>query len=431
MGTNYNPQIVTSGLTMVLDAQNPKSYTYGENLVTYSQAIGGTNWTSGGASLTSSTEVAPDGSLTASLFTTNGVNLNTEYTYQTGISVVPFTTYTFSFYAKLGTLLSSEWLFALYSPTQSIYIALDTPTGVTLSTTTWQRVSYTFTIPEGCTNLRIYPFRSTQLGTNIRTFYVWGAQLEKNAKVSKYTPTTSTAVTTASYWNDATGNTANKLIKYTAVNGSAAAGNSVTYNSNTSNSFAYFDFTNLLSIVGSDIGTVGNTFGFQCSSVPVPLVGSFTISTFIQRSNQKLGGRENIFGNGGGADGWRFGIDNVGHPYYLISGAGAVGYQEGNLGTAIVTDNNWHLLTIVYDRAAQLGSYTVYAYIDTTLNGTATITAGAAGNVAFTPNVPGIGVGGCCAPFAGNMAYLSTYNRALSADEIKQNYNALRGRFGI
>ena len=56
MGTNYNPQIVTSGLGMVLDAQNPKSYSYSENLATYSQQIGGTNWSTGNAVLTSSTE---------------------------------------------------------------------------------------------------------------------------------------------------------------------------------------------------------------------------------------------------------------------------------------------------------------------------------------------------------------------------------------
>lgn len=33
--------------------------------------------------------------------------------------------------------------------------------------------------------------------------------------------------------------------------------------------------------------------------------------------------------------------------------------------------------------------------------------------------------------FAGNMAAISIHNRALTAEEIQQNFNALRGRFGI
>ena len=33
--------------------------------------------------------------------------------------------------------------------------------------------------------------------------------------------------------------------------------------------------------------------------------------------------------------------------------------------------------------------------------------------------------------FSGNISYVSMYNRALSQQEISQNFNALRGRFGI
>jgi hypothetical protein len=34
-------------------------------------------------------------------------------------------------------------------------------------------------------------------------------------------------------------------------------------------------------------------------------------------------------------------------------------------------------------------------------------------------------------PFAGNIYSTQVYNRALSATEVQQNFNALRGRFGI
>lgn len=35
------------------------------------------------------------------------------------------------------------------------------------------------------------------------------------------------------------------------------------------------------------------------------------------------------------------------------------------------------------------------------------------------------------APFVGNIANIQIYNRALSADEVLQNYNALKSRFGL
>jgi hypothetical protein len=33
--------------------------------------------------------------------------------------------------------------------------------------------------------------------------------------------------------------------------------------------------------------------------------------------------------------------------------------------------------------------------------------------------------------FGGNISNVSVYNRLLSADEVAQNFNALRGRYGI
>ena len=49
-----------------------------------------------------------------------------------------------------------------------------------------------------------------------------------------------------------------------------------------------------------------------------------------------------------------------------------------------------------------------------------------------TPSRLGIGADpGGQEPFQGNIAQVSIYNRALSAAEVSQNFNALRGRFGI
>ena len=65
MGTNYNPQIVTSGLVLAIDAANPKSYSYAENLLINSQNMSGSGWGPGDLTVTSSPVLAPDGSNTA------------------------------------------------------------------------------------------------------------------------------------------------------------------------------------------------------------------------------------------------------------------------------------------------------------------------------------------------------------------------------
>ena len=170
------------------------------------------------------------------------------------------------------------------------------------------------------------------------------------------------------------------------------------------------------------------------SDIVIPTTGSFSLSAFIRRDlTVKSGGdRETIFSNAGGADGWRFGVYNDGRLYYLISGAGSTGYQEGSLGGTTLTNGNRHMMTTVFDRAAQFGSYKVYGYIDGVAVGNVNISAGAGGNVAFTATtLPGVGYRGCCDVFAGYIAQLSAYNKALTASEIQQNFNALRGRFGI
>jgi hypothetical protein len=202
-------------------------------------------------------------------------------------------------------------------------------------------------------------------------------------------------------------------------------GGQVTYNSS-----GYFDFS-----VNSPASTsgAGAGNGFTMSSMIIPSTGSFTLSAFIRRnlSVKAAGDRETIFSNTASADGWRFGVFDTGGIYYLIGGAGGSGYQEGGLGGSTLTNGNWHMMTAVFDRAAVLGSYTIYGYIDGVASGSATISAGAGGNVAFSTQNPGVGYGGCCDVFAGQIATVSAYNRALTASEIRQNFNALRSRFSI
>jgi hypothetical protein len=202
-------------------------------------------------------------------------------------------------------------------------------------------------------------------------------------------------------------------------------GGQVTYSSS-----GYFDFSVNSPAVTAGAGA-GN--GFTMSSMIIPSTGNFTLSAFVRRNTsvKASGDRETIFSNTANTDGWRFGLGGGGYIYYLIGGAGGSGYQEGSLGGSTLDNGNWHMMTAVFDRAGVFGSYTIYGYVDGVSSGSATISAGAGGNVAFSTQNPGVGYGGCCDVFAGQIATVSAYNRVLTAAEVSQNFNALRGRYGL
>jgi len=96
--------------------------------------------------------------------------------------------------------------------------------------------------------------------------------------------------------------------------------------------------------------------------------------------------------------------------------------QNGAVSTFIVGDGSWHHITGTND-----GS-TSKLYIDGVFNSQATESGGI---ISVYPNITlGLWQGGG-RYLNGNIAQVSIYNRALSAAEVSQNFNALRGRYGI
>ena len=88
MSVSGGPSIVTNNLLLNLEIFNPKSYSYSENLIVYSQAINSGNGWGIGSNTTfiTSSNTAPDGTLTASSFYGNGSSAN-EYV----VKQVPYT----------------------------------------------------------------------------------------------------------------------------------------------------------------------------------------------------------------------------------------------------------------------------------------------------------------------------------------------------
>jgi len=106
--------------------------------------------------------------------------------------------------------------------------------------------------------------------------------------------------------------------------------------------------------------------------------------------------------------------------------------------SSAITPGNWFYAVQTYSKTSNLHRL----YINGVLSNNTTSISGAfsAGlngiSIAIANGVPGIndgtpGGGTPGTPLLGNVAQASIYNRALSATEVNQNFNALRGRFGL
>ena len=90
-----------------------------------------------------------------------------------------------------------------------------------------------------------------------------------------------------------------------------------------------------------------------------------------------------------------------------------------------LTDGNWHMIASV----RQGTTHTIYG------DGATNNTSGTVGATALDATTFAFGLNRSTTvngdAFAGNIATTQIYNRALSAAEIQQNYNALKSRFGL
>ena len=155
------------------------------NLQIYSNDFTNATYTKASLTVTSNSEISPDGATNAALIT---VSATTEALYS-NITVSSSTTYTFSFYAKRGTRTAMKY--SVRDNTNATNIA-DTSYYSLTNSSTWTRITYTFTTPANCTSVRIYPTRDS---FSIGTCYIYGIQLEAGSYASSYIPTTTASVT--------------------------------------------------------------------------------------------------------------------------------------------------------------------------------------------------------------------------------------------
>ena len=158
--------------------------------------------------------------------------------------------------------------------------------------------------------------------------------------------------------------------------------------------------------VNDDITITSYQLSTSDSSAP------YTLSAWINRTGTTTGGGI-ITQYSGSAD--RFGFRERDSKLSWWKGGSDLAISTDNIPT-----NVWK-----YVVGVKRTDNSVSIYIDGTEVGTGT------DNLDFENATLKIGRFGTFAPFSGNIAQVSIYNRALTAQEIQQNFNATRSRYSI
>ena len=190
---------------------------------------------------------------------------------------------------------------------------------------------------------------------------------------------------TGTTWTDLSGNGYNG----TLVNGPS-------FLSNQNGGIFNFDYVD-------DYVSIGNNLGSP---------STFTLNAWVRSSN--IAQDQNIF--------------NGNPPFFLritsstIRCAVYTGTWIFVNGSITLSSNTWYNLVLVYDQSTVKGY--VNGVLDVNSVKTGTPIYGALNTLGFT-------TGGEDAPSVTNIAVAQVYNRALSATEVTQNYNAQKTRFGL
>lgn len=202
------------------------------------------------------------------------------------------------------------------------------------------------------------------------------------------------------------------VLELDAANTSSYSGFGNTWYDLTGNGYNY-TLTN--GPVFSSFGTTQNFF-FDGSNDralavnPISLGTTHTVSMIVKPASVSEDGI--LFGD--------FGYNNTGYALYFLSGTSLYYAVSDFVVTSITLSTNWIMFTVTrngtsisfYQNGILLSSQTLGGNNPLTLRSIADFNGGGF-------------------PFAGNISQVSCYNRALSAYEIKQNFDYYRTRYGI
>lgn len=396
MSYKRGPNIVTDGLILYLDPANVKSFK-GEpttNLLTYGSNFISTPWYGYCGNLSNvtynSTDIlAPDNTYSALKVVRNnqfscGASTTWGMLYSSSGVLTSGNVYTASIWARCASG-TATLIFGL----NDYYL-----TTVTL-TTEWQNFSATFTYTPPSQTDRVFEFYSPNLNM---TYYVWNAQTELKPYSTPFVNgTRGTTIATGGGLKDLTSNGNNGEV----VNG-------LKYSSNNKGSLA-FDGVNDVIILGPSS---------QFLSV------YHTYEAWIKTSGLGASTLGGIFGI---SYGLIINLVSGGNLQYTIYSNESSSYVIYDTSVGVnLFDNKWH--HIVCTR----GPSTYGIYIDGVLNKSGGSGSWTGTNIWAAMNAQiGNNPNDVNFYYYGEMTGIKIYNRDLSSDEVFQNYNATKSRFGI
>ena len=418
MSQIYNPKLVTNGLVFIYDDKNIKSYTgpqitniatqlstRGDGVSTYYKFYAGTD-----------TDFIPTlGNITYPYMDMyndyNGGSGNccpSPFTYGNGISVSGSTLYTYGVVYRSANRYTHPNLMYHYEYNGGTYL---TEFGVHNSGYSWQETH----LGNGWYWSRA-KFTSQPTATLIYTgawmyqYATWNRWEIAKVLIApgdwtnlhpKYWPNVGTTRSNTQVIKDLTGN-------------NTVTASSLTYNSN--GTFSFNGTNNYIIVPNSANLNPGN--------------GSFSIVCWVNSDPSNAGEGWDLWiakRAGGGSNGYYVGANSgSGVRFMLGNDAGS------RIDTAFIgyTSNTWAMFTAILDRTANTQTIIRNNYDESS---SITPSGGNYNNV-YDLNIGGdVGVNAPAGQFYtnGSIAQVMIYNRALSATEVSQNFNALRGRYGV
>lgn len=420
MAITYNPRIVTDGLVLCLDPGNVKGYDSTENLLLYSEDFSNAYWTKSNVSVTANAITSPTGSSNASKLVESASTAVHELIRNSdpALSVATDTYITFSIFVKAA---ERQYCYIRSSGnSKRIAVVVDLSNGtfnvtnwsgtlnssatVTAYPNGWYRITATsqsnYAIAPGWAgNFVVSPLDSYQIAGNVggagysyagdgtSGIYIWGAHYELGPGISNYYATAGTAKTRGTTLSDLSGRGNNG----TLTNGptfSSANGGSIVFDA------------------------VDDRFSgsFVCNKTYYS-VDFWCYPTALTDYNWAIG-FNSFWGD--------FGLHTTvsGGVYVGTSVASRISPWRNN----VFVLNTWQNFTWTFDNG------TAKFYKNGVLETSANLALSA--STEFTSYNGG--GGGAASNCTGRLSIFKVYsNKVLTATEITQNFNALRGRFGI
>jgi hypothetical protein len=423
MGLSHSPKIVTNGLVFAMDLGNNRSYR-GPVVTNLLNQITNTNSSGAGISITSGTQEVFIPQLGTSTVKFSSIQNNypavsadccpSPFAFSGGFTVTPSTLYTYGIVYKVESGYTNPNYMYRYEYTSNggTYV---TEGGVHNGSNRihlgdgWYWAWGTFTT-QATTNWIGYSaafyYRYSTLVDKLYVAKVMLVQGDYTQLHPKYWPDVNTSRT----------NTTN-LIDLTNTNSITT---SLTYANN--GTFSFNGSSNYIDLATNiQSGFTSATYEFWCRPTSLPSSG-IHYNLYIQEASTWIA----LYNTGGFTF---FGIDlNNGSGWFDNNG----GINTGARTTSTLTANNFY--HVCYTWAG--GIVKVY------LNGKEEASASTLQAANGRQNVTSLGAGttsrnigsrysGAGNNWVGSIPFVKFYNKALSASEVQQNFNAHRGRYGI